>query len=381
MPLLCLFFALLFPSLLGAASLSWSLFIQHPPYQCAAPYVLNLHSAIPPTIAEICSHGMTYSSAPLALHELPVATLPYNQTLLWIGHKNVSCALIQKLKENNNTINTLSSTTLQAMTEAYLSIQPDIVFLPWTLKHKLEMLTRHHPRQKPLVVIFYPSSSPSFNCVLSLSKSTFHKKRSAYPHLTSWVQALGYSHSSSIPTETFLLKKYFLTEQGRVLAKKEKPRTLKNLAALNLDENCKVIALGTDADALHLAMGGLIYELEKQKTPCSLLYTHAASYKKDLDALLDQPHKTLYVFMPQKLQHTLAKKIKSLLPKCSSLFVAYYATPWEEPWNLYHYCRKHGLRLHALIGLLKMHQDLSQLNALDVDSAECYYVTTLFSSH
>jgi len=351
---------------LESYSLTLSLFSHHPPYRVSHPYLFHLESKNTLlTLMQISSSCITSK-----------ILLPHDQTLLWVKPRRLSLDLVQKLKEQGNHIIPLETKTFKALESAYLNTHPDMLLLPVNMEKKVKELMALHPKAKPLVVLFYPQTHFQANDHRPLSSMAWKKKLGAYPHLRDWVQTLGYAETKT-PHEHFLIKKLSLSKQGRVL-KTKAADALKDLLQSPSSDLIEVLAIAESQEDLHLAMGGLLYELEKKRILPLALYTKTKSYNKAWRGCLEKKYSNLYLFVPEAYLKKFSKHLKNLLAQCESLWVISYHTPWKEPWNLYHYPEQGGSLLYGAIGQLHLGKQIPDPKSLQRRKAECFYVKTFF---
>ena len=374
-----LFFYLFFiPGVFVHSSIALKFFSKQPPYELRSFYLFKLESSIQ-SLEERASLNtccvIVNSNNKSLESELNLVKLPTHQTILWIGSSKKRCHLLETLLNEGNIIKTLSSKKRKELEKSYLEIKPDIILLPLHLKKLLETVVLKHSSQKKPLAIFYPSAPPSRNFIVTLSPEALQKKISSCKLAKGSIEALAYDNTS-VPTESFLLKKLTFSKEGTILLKKEK-RLIFNKGTITSHD--KILAMGKSLEDLKLALGGFLYELEKQNILASI---HTKTFDKHLDNALSSCVGSLYLFIPETAPSNKAflKKLKRYFKNHpdKTIFIGYYRMPWREQWNLYHYNPHSGSRITASMGLNK----LTQNNNLSLDSlggsfAECYLLKPL----
>lgn len=354
-----IFCVFVIPSFFLHSSITLKFFPKKPPYILRSFYLINLYSSVKslediPSLNTCC---ITVNPKNEALkEELSLVKFPKNKIILWIGSSKKKCQLLETLAEEGNTIKTLFSKKREDLEKAYLAIQPDIVLLPLYLEKNLQKIFLKYPYQKKPLAMFYPSDSPARNFIVTLSPEALQKKKSPYNN-----------------TESFLLKKLTLTSEGKATLKREKRQVFNTKASIIKPED-KIFGIGKSLEDLKLALGGFFSELEKQNISTSM---RTKNFSKHLEAALSSCKGSLYLFTAEKAPYNraLLKKLKEHFKKHpdKSIFIGYYAMPWDEKWNLYHYHTEIGSPIVASIGLNKLSQNNNlSLESLGGSFAECY---------
>lgn len=303
----------------------------------------------------------------------------HNKTILWVKERNSSLHWMAELENQGNVILSIEKSSFKTLKERYLSLNPDAICVPITMHKQVKTLLKTHSSKKAVLAIFYPCASIEPNWIISLSKSSLEKKIAHLPERASWIYALAYSHFPTLATETFVLKKLSTQTQKRFTFKKEKKQILKSASSFKIHKEDCLLILGSSLEELHLAMGNCLKTWEQKGTHFTQLLFSSADYKQQLNKALSTPCSTLWVFLPYTSHRSLLKHLKNCSKLPAHVFLAYYATPWTEEWNFYHYHQDYGTHLNAWRGLIQLKQELnlSSLNALGSTTAECYLIKNL----
>lgn len=356
------------PCIFLYSSIELKVFPKKPPYKEIPFYLFqsetSLKSLEEGSFLNTCSVMLNHKNRSFK-ENLTLIKPPKCKTILWIGSRKKQCALLKTLLEAGNFAKTLFSIKKELIETTYIETKPDIIIAPIHIQKKLhKLILKHLSEQKPLLML-YPSANPKRNFIVTLSKKT---------------------SKASSATEAFLLKKLILTKEGKVTLKKEKQSIFngklsspfKGFHPISFSIQDKVIGIGESQEDLRLGLGGFFYELEKRQIPTAM-YTPSV----DIDSALSCCEGSLYLFTAEKAKFnpSLLKKLKQHLKNHpdQSVFIGYYATPWRDTWNLYHYDPLHGDPEIAKIGLTKLckNQPLS-LKDLGGSFGECYLLKNYF---
>jgi hypothetical protein len=343
---------------LSICSLTLKLFIKPPPYQTTS-YEFPLNPMQPPSLSTL-----------------------QNKTILWVKERCSSLHWMTELESQGNVILMIEKSSFKTLKEHYLRINPDAICLPITLYKQIKTLLQTHTPTKPVLAIFYPSTPIEPNWIISLSKSSVEKKIAHLPDRASWIYALAYAHSPDRASETFVLKKLVSQTQKRLTFQKEKKQILKSATAFKMNKEDHLLILGSSLEEIHLAMGSCLKTWSQTDIQLTQLLLSSPDYKQQLGQALLVPCSALWVFLPHTSHRSLIKHLKTCTKLPEHVFLAYYATPWKEEWNFYHYHQDYGTHLHAWRGLihLKKELNLSSLNTLGSTKAECYLIKYLAAS-
>ncbi len=335
-------------------------------------YYHNINSK---TLFEVPNHTkacVTLNPNVESIHNLVnVVSLPKRKKILFVKQSNaVDLELVKRLTLKKNLFEYCDYKNASELAKKIISIKPDIVFLPSTLRvhktlvSKIKKTLINKKYHQPLLGIFYGLKRSTQDLSFPLSKSYLEKKITALKKFhSSQIRRTPFdlivSHladyyslkinDTEVPNENF--KTYLLScNQGHVRLKRISKRILtfddnssdfpEGFKAFKLLPTDKIIAVSPHPDDVEIGMGGVIQESQKLKiAPVVLVATtghRIKIYAEDVDPsysssfsqgslsgeIIDKNYKTMI------REFETMNALKFLNPRTSieSLKLSYYET-------------------------------------------------------
>lgn len=278
-----------------------------------------------------------------------LASLPKNQTVLWVKQNKIHYSLWQELKENKNKIHFTQHQDVNDLLVLIEKYQPDIIILPHTYKFvenftvlKNEITSRF--KAKPILGIFY-DIGPQLNNVFFPMEREEHKNKVALIHnfhhsqvsrtrFDTIAEEMSITPSALSPfNETFSF--FHVKQNGSKLDFipftyktyiERKDRSFKKqelLHTFQFAQDDVAIMISPHPDDAEISMGGLIQFLGKEN-----ISTHVLNATSGHNAVMKRAHALAHPYLPDDIvlqikcestEYIESKTLKARIRECESL--------------------------------------------------------------
>lgn len=286
-----------------------------------------------------------------------LASLPKNQTILWVKNSKTHLSLWQELKENHNEIHVVQKESVDEILASVDKYEPDILILPYTysLIEQFSQLKSEINKRfptKPILGIFYETRLQLNNAFFPMNReeqknkinaiNRFHHTQVSRTQFNLIAEEMALSPSAvSSHNETFnlfhlqsekgLLKLTPFQEKTYIIKSDEPNKKLQKLPHLTFSERDVAVIVSPHPDDVEISLGGLIQHLGKEQ-----VYTSVLNATSGHNAVIKKSHVLTHPYLPSDIllqakcetsKNIESKALKSRIRECESLGALNFLNP------------------------------------------------------
>ena len=292
----------------------------------------------------------------MAHHKVTLASLPKNQSILWIKQNKIHYSLWQELKENKNKIHVTRKQNVDELLSLIDKHQIDMIVMPHTYELvenfsdlKCEVLKRFP--NKPILAAFYDVGPQLSNVFFPMNKEehknkvravrSFHHTQVSRTKFDLIAEEMNLVPSKLSPfNETysffnieFAKKALKLTpfKQKTYICKDQQGKKKERLNLFSFKENDMVLIASPHPDDAEISMGGLIQFLGKENVQTCVFNATSGH-----NAIIKKSHALAHPYLPNDVLDQIthessefinSKTLKARIRECESLGALSFLNP------------------------------------------------------